>query len=120
MILFSWDKVRKYSKGSNNNILKVMFSITWPYILPTRSQRKHNKYYDIDFYGHSYLKNPEDLLVRRDLPPKILVEYIMLAARRNYADFIITGDSTLDSRLAEPTNNELLTTIDGKIHFAYE
>jgi hypothetical protein len=120
MILFSWDKVRKYAKGSNNNILKIMFSITWPYILPTKAQRKINRYYDIDFYGHSFLINPEDLLVRRDLPQKVLVEYIMLAARRNYADFMITGNSTLDSRLAEPTTNKLITTIDGKLHFAYE
>lgn len=120
MVLFSWDKVRKHSRGSNNNLLKIMFAITWPDILPSKVQRKNNNYYDIDFYGHSFLKNPEDLLVRRDLPPKALVEYIMLAARRNYADFMITGDSTLDSRLVEPTKNELLTTIDSKIHFAYE
>jgi hypothetical protein len=120
MVVYSWDKVKYYAKGSNNNILRIMFAITWPQILPTKRQRTINKYYDIDFYGHSFLKNPEDLLVRRDLPPKTLVEYIMLASKRNYADFMITGDATLDARLAFPTDNKLLTTIDGKIHFAYE
>jgi len=120
MILFSWEKIKQTSRNSNQDILKIMFSITWPYILPTKRQRKINKYYDYDFSGFSFLINPEDLLVRKDLPPKVLVEYIMLASRRSYADYIITGDATLDCRLANPTKNELLKTIDGKIHFAYE
>lgn len=120
MILFSWDTVKRVSKKSNNNILKIMFAITWPSTLVTERQKKLNKYYNYDFSGFSYLINPEDLLVRRDLPPKVLVEYIMLASRRSYADYIITGDATLDSRLANPTDNELLTTKNGRIHFAYE
>jgi hypothetical protein len=120
MILFSWEKVKSVSAGSNRNILKIMEAITWPVTLPTKNQRKYNKYYDYNFTGFSYLINPEELLIRSDLPPKTLVEYIMLASRRSYAEYIITGDSRLDCRLASSTENKLTTTIDGKLHFAYE
>tara|TARA_R110000772_G_scaffold66361_1_gene147870 strand:- start:66323 stop:66688 length:366 start_codon:yes stop_codon:yes gene_type:complete len=121
MILFDWHKVRLIADYKNGNIIKIMHAITWPVFLPTRYQRRLNPFYDYDFSGHSFLLSPEKLLERRDVPLAKRVEYISLAARRCYADYLITEDATLDYRLVKgPIENELITVKTNRVVFDYE
>lgn len=122
MILFDWKKVKRRAKGSKKDIILIISSITWPYILPTKRQLKINKFYNQEFTGISFLLNPEELLDSRNLQNYEVVEYITLAARRSLAEYWYSRDKTLDCRLAPfvPTNNKLLTVKDNKIHFAFE
>lgn len=121
MILFDWFKVKLVGKRKVDNIINIMHAITWPNELPSKKARRINPYFDIDFSGHSYLLNPESLLERRDIPASKIVEYIELASRRSYAEYLLTRDRTLDYRLVNrPIENELITTINNRVVFNYE
>lgn len=121
MILFNWRKVKLLADDSISNVLLIMHTIVWPYELPTTRQRKVNPYYGIDFSGHSFLINPEPILLQRNIPAVKRVEYISLASRRCYADFRITRDKTLDYRLVKgPIENELITVKTNRVVFNYE
>jgi len=121
MILFNWRKVKLIADYKLGSIMLIMHAITWPVLLPTRIQRLNNPYYEHDFSGHSYLLQPEKLLVRKDIPLKDRVEYISLAARRSYAEYLLSGDTTLDCRLVKrPTENQLITAKNNRVVFNYE
>lgn len=122
MILFDWNKVKSRARGSKKDTILIISSITWPYTLPTKRQRRLNRFYDEEFQGISFLLNAEELLESRNLSNYKIVEYITLAARRSLADYLYCKEKTLDCRLAPflPTNNELLTIKNDKIHFAFE
>jgi|LakMenEpi03Aug12_release.lakeMendotaPanAssembly.Ray.scaffolds.fasta_scaffold45813_5 hypothetical protein len=123
MILFDWEKVRTQSNGKISAVIQIISAITWPEVLPTRRQIMVNKFYGKDFSGNSFLLNPEDLLNKKyELKPKDIVEYIMLASKRCYADYLITAKTTLDARLVPYTvsGNELLTIANNEIYFKYE
>lgn len=121
MILFDWAKVKRHAK-SKKDIILIISSITWPYDLPTKKQRSLNKFYDMQFDGDSFLLHPELLLQERALSNFKIVEYITLAARRSYAEYLYGRKRTLDCRLAPfiPTDNELLTVKNSQIYFAFE
>lgn len=70
----------------------------------------------------SFLLNPEKLLQERALRNSEIVEYITLAARRPLSEYLYSGKTSLDCRLAPfiPTENKLLTTKNSQIYFAYE
>lgn len=121
MILFDWGKVKRHAKDKKDVIL-IISSLTWPYILPTKRQRKLNKFYDMQFDGDSFLINPDLLLQERSLSNYKIVEYITLASRRSYPEYLYSRKKTLDCRLAPfiPTDNELLTIKNNQIYFAFE
>jgi|AntAceMinimDraft_5_1070358.scaffolds.fasta_scaffold00600_23 hypothetical protein len=121
MILFDWHKVKFHADGKASNIMLIMHAITWPYVLPSYRMRKVNPFYDIDFNGHSFLLDPERFLNRRDVPLTKRVEYVSLASRRCYAEYLLSGEKTLDCRLVKrPIDNELLTVKTNRVCFAYE
>ena len=123
MIQFDWKRVKKLANGNNIEIIKIMSSITWSEAAPTKQQRRLNPYYWKDFNGISFLAEPEKLLIKKyELPVRDIVEYIALASRRSLAEYLLTGDTTLDIRLAPfiPEQNQLLTITNNIVHFKYE
>ncbi|NDD82986.1 hypothetical protein EBZ38_01705 [bacterium] len=123
MILFDWEKIRSDSKGKIGAIIQIISAITWPEVLPTKRQLIVNKFYGKDFSGNSFLLNPESLLNKKyELKAKDIVEYIMLASKRSYADYLITGNRTLNVRLLPYViaSNELITIKNNEIYFKYE
>jgi len=123
MILFDWEKIRSDSKGKIGTIIQIISAITWPEVLPTKRQLIVNKFYGKDFSGNSFLLNPESLLNKKyELKAKDIVEYIMLASKRSYADYLITGNRTLNVRLLPYViaSNELITIKNNEIYFKYE
>jgi len=123
MIQFDWKRVKRLAKGDNIEIIKIMSAITWPEVAPTKQQKRLNPYYWKDYDGISFLVEPEKLLIKKyELPVKQIVEYIALASRRSLAEYLLTGDTTLDIRLAPfiPEVNQLLTITNNIVHFKYE
>mgnify|MGYP005666635745 CR=1 FL=1 len=121
MILFDWEKVKRKSKSKKDMILAIS-AITWPNELPTKRLKKLNRFYNEQFPGLSFLLNPEALLAERLLTNYEIVEYITLAARRSFAEYLYSGKTSLDCRSAPfiPTTNQLLTTKNSQIYFAFE
>jgi len=84
------------------------------------------KYYNTDFSGHSFLVNPEYLLMfRYKWKDKELADYIGLASFRNSGEYKVTGKLTLNlshSPMGKDAlnNNRLLRIVQNEIHFLYE
>jgi hypothetical protein len=120
MIFFDLDKLKRLN--NNRQMLLAFKSITYPTPLPSKYQARINKFLYQDFSGSSFMLNPEKLCEEyRATSPTEVVEYIILAGRRSYAEYLLTGDSSLDKLIAPfiPTNNRLLTITD-KIYFKHE
>ena len=80
----------------------------------------------VDYSGDSFLINPKLLLRNRKNHKDIhIVEYIGLASLRNYSDYVVTSNKTLDLLACVGKedlikNNSLLHIADGKVYFKYE
>jgi hypothetical protein len=121
MILFDWKKAKQKARN-NKDIILIISAITWPNALPSRKARSVNRFFDYQFPGMSFLIDPESLLQERALKNSEIVEYITLAARRPLSEYLYSGKTSLDCRLAPfiPTDNKLLTTKNSQIYFAFE
>ena len=100
-------------------------------MLVTRAIPK-NKYDDIykyaskHFNGESFIVHPDVLLhnsYKHDY--REIAQYLALASLRPYADYLVTGDTTLDLLQCEVDqelfkDNSLLHIKKGKVHFLYE
>lgn len=122
MIQFDWSKIRKDSGGTDKGVILAISALTYPTAMPSQRQLWDNPKFYKDYYGISFLLNPEELLSKKyELPNNVLVEYIALASYRSLADYYLTGNKALDIRVAPfiPKNNQLLT-INNAVHFKYE
>jgi len=121
MIRYSWKKIYKKTGRSSKAIVEA-FRIH----VTKRTRDKYNKYLWADFTGDSYMLNPYELLTFSfKYTAKQLAQYIILASYRNYIDYKLLRDKTLDIRLSPITKkqllkNPLLTIENNKIHFYYE
>lgn len=125
MIFFDAKKIQNTLGRSPRDIILILRSIMQNN-MPKNKYDPLLKYYYKDFSGKSYLINPEFLVVYAfKYTNKEIMEYILLAARRNYGNYIMDGDASLDffhSPVGEViiNNNRLLKLVDGRIHFYYE
>lgn len=129
MLLFNWKKVFRISKGNLNTCLNIMRTITYKPTPKNKYDSAYN-YSDIDFTGESYLVNAEKLFENAyRYTEREIGTYISLAAARNLANFLATGDTTIDTLLLpedeiifeEIDNNRLLSVDEeGKLHFLFE
>lgn len=85
------------------------------------------RYYDkIDFSGDSYLLKPEKLLwAFHNCNQVDAANYLMLASRRNYAEYLNTGDLTLPLKyinipIDRLETNSLIDIKGTNIHFLLE
>lgn len=123
MIYYDWSRIMRATKGRSKSIVAALESLL---PRPKTYKAKAYKLSGIKFTGTSFLLNPEDLIEKAWLWGYTnTANYIGLASLRNTANYIMTGDKTLDivyspipiDRLKE---NKLLTIKDDKIYFYYE
>ncbi|HAW05701.1 MAG TPA: hypothetical protein DCW83_13525 [Saprospirales bacterium] len=125
MLFYDWKKMFKVSEG-NPLVLYTLFKMI------TNKEIPRNKYDDIykfagkQFNGESYIIHP-DVLLHNSYKHSYreIAQYLALASMRPYADYIVTGEPTLDLQQCEVDqeffeNNSLLHIENDKIHFLYE
>ena len=125
MLFYDWKKMFEAAEG-NPLALFVIFKMLVTNAIPRNKFDDIYKYAGKHFNGESFLIHPDVLLhnaYKHDY--RDIAQYIALASIRPYADYLVTGDTTLDLLQCEVDqelfeNNSLLTVKDGKVHFLYE
>lgn len=124
MILFNWEKVYKESGGKATKILAILdYIVNKP--LPVNLQDPVARLAGIKWEGKSFLINPKPLLTERYYTAIERAQYLGVASRRNYGEFLMFGKITLDliqSPLNKDTikNNRLLSIEGNKVIFKWE
>lgn len=126
MLLFNWKKIYETAKGNPTAIVLIVKMLTFKEI-PRNKYDKIYSYVNVDFSGDSFMLHPDVLLLNAYKYDNYEVsQYFALASIRSYADYLASGEVTLDSfELSIDENlykdNRLLSIDDdGKIHFLYE
>jgi len=120
VVLYSWSKILAEADRLSDIIL-IMRSLAWPVPLYTEKQKRIRQLASKDYSGYCFLIDPVRILAA-EVSNLDKVNYIKLASKRNYANYLLTGDTTLDCRLVKelPVESQLLTTKNNRISFAYE
>jgi len=125
MIRYSLKKILKKAGTSSKRIL-LAFKAHASSRMPRNRFDPIYAYSQMDFSGESYMLNPHELIEYSfKWKPKEVAQYIGLASYRNYSEYILNNDKTLDlfhSPVDQDTinNNSLLRIHNGRIHFYYE
>ena len=125
MLFYDWKKMFEAAEGSPLALF-VIFKMLVTNAIPRNKFDDIYKYAGKHFNGESFLIHPDVLLhnaYKHDY--RDIAQYLALASIRPYADYLITGEPTLDLLQCEVDqelfeDNSLLTVKDGKIHFLYE
>ena len=125
MLFYDWKKMFEAAEG-NPLALFVIFKMLVTNAIPRNKFDDIYKYAGKHFNGESFLIHPDVLLhnaYKHDY--RDIAQYIALASIRPYADYLVTGEPTLDLLQCEVDqelfeDNSLLTIKDGKVHFLYE
>jgi len=125
MLFYDWEKIFNASQGKGSD----MFAIVKMMYLKEVPKNKYDKLYKFStksFIGTSFLVHPDVLLYNAYKHSfREIAQYLALASLRPYADYAITGETTLDLDLVEiPVelfyDNSLLYIEDDRLHFLYE
>jgi len=126
MITFNWKKIFKASNQKPSECIRIISMLTYKNIPANRYDPLY-KYRVYNFSGISFLINPEELLYNAGkFTNKQVIAYISLASLRSLAEYLLTGEKTLDLfHVPEGLqqylkNNRLLNVKDGRVHFLYE
>ena len=121
-LFYSWPKIKKYSNGKVQ-VIKAIYQSMLQDANPSFGRRTYDK---IDFTGDSYLLKPEKLLTAFHSYNQVdAANYLMLASRRSYAEYLLTGENSLPLKyIAIPQHklekNSLITIKGTDIHFLLE
>jgi len=126
IFLYDWKKI--FDTADKNPLsIFVIFRMMVEGQIPKNKYDKIFEYSKKTFVGESFLINPEDLLFYSyKYSYREIAQYLALASLRSYADYLATGDASLDLRKVEVDrelfeDNRLLYIIDDKkLHFMYE
>ncbi len=119
---YSWPRIKKYS-GNKVQTIRTIFESILDIPRPAVGRLKYD---EIDFSGDSYLLNAFGLYDAFRYGNQVdAANYLMLASYRNYAEYQVTGDTTLPLKYINiPTErlkqNSLITIRDNNIHFLME
>jgi len=108
-IFFSWEDIRRYAKDDVYKVHKIF------------KNREYKK-----FPGYSFLLRPDALISEHSLYTLEVVQYIYLAARRNYFDAKFLHNSRLSTFFIREENldkikqNRLLSIVGTEIIFKHE
>ena len=125
MLFYDWEKMFDTAEG-NPKIMYTLLKMVYLKEIPKNRHDKLYKYAGKSFIGTSFLVHPDVLLYNAyKYSYREIAQYLALASLRPYADYAITGDTTLDLNIVEiPVNlfndNSLLRVRAGKVHFKYE
>ena len=122
VLLYDWTKIKKFSSG-NVQLIKSIYQSMMGDPRPSKLRRTFD---EIDFSGDSFILNPEKLMwAFHNANQKDAANYLMLASRRNYAKYLITGDNTLPVKyinipIATLEQNSLIEIVGTDIQFLME
>ena len=125
MLFYDWKKMFEASEG-NPLALFIIFRMIVTKAIPKNKYDDIYKYAGKHFTGESFLVHPDVLLYNSyKYSYREIAQYLAVASMRPYADYAITGDTTLDLLQCEIETeffegNSLLRIEDGKVHFLYE
>lgn len=118
----------KYLESVSSNTISFIDTLRYYYhqrmVVPPRGVSK--KFRRALMKGHSFLLNPSSLFEDRTTDPSYIVQYIKLAARRDYAMYKLYNITYLDLTLypdidkLKILHNPLLTIAGTKLYFKYE
>ena len=95
MILFDWKKILNASKGKERTIMKIIDYLTYH----TVPKSKKDELYELirwDYYGASFLRNPEKLLENQyKYRLEFCSQYVALASLRNLGLYKLTKEVRL-------------------------
>jgi hypothetical protein len=125
MLFYDWEKIFRTSEGNPQtmySIVKMMYLNE----IPENKYDKLYKYAQKSYVGGSFLLHPDVLLYNAYKHSyREIGQYLALASLRPFADYITTGETTLDLTVCEVpvelfTENSLLRIEDNKVYFLYE
>jgi hypothetical protein len=125
MLFYDWEKIFDTSEG-NPKTMYTLLKMVYLKEIPANKYDKLYKYSTKSFIGTSFLVHPDVLLYNAyKYSYREIAQYVALASLRSYADYAITGDTTLDLNLVEIpvelfNENSLLRVKNDKVHFKYE
>jgi len=125
MLFYDWKKMFEAAEGSPLALF-VIFRMLVTGAIPINKYDNIYKYTGKHFNGESFIIHPDVLLHNAyKYEYREIAQYLALASLRPYADYLVTGEPTLDLLLCEVDqelfeDNSLLHIKDGKIHFLYE
>jgi hypothetical protein len=123
-LFFNLDVLESEAKGDSQ---KFLAQLEYFYKgVTTPSNKSKYKPSRKSLRGYSYLLNPAPLFLINDVDILYIVQYIKLAARRDFALFKFHGSITLDLSyfpdldLNKIKTNPLLKVVNKHIHFKFE
>ena len=125
MLFYDWKKMFEASEG-NPLALFIIFRMIVTKAIPKNKYDDIYKYAGKHFAGESFLVHPDVLLYNSYKHEyREIAQYLAIASMRPYADYLVTGDTTLDLLQCEVEteffeDNSLLHIENGKVHFLYE
>ena len=125
MLFYDWKKMFEASEG-NPLALFIIFRMIVTKAIPKNKYDDIYKYAGKHFTGESFLVHPDVLLYNSYKHEyREIAQYLAIASMRPYADYLVTGDTTLDLLQCEVEteffeDNSLLHIENGKVHFLYE
>ena len=125
MLFYDWKKMFEAAEGSPLAVF-IIFKMLVTRAIPKNKYDDIYKYASKHFNGESFIVHPDVLLhnsYKHDY--REIAQYLALASLRPYADYLVTGDTTLDLLQCEVDqelfkDNSLLHIKKGKVHFLYE
>lgn len=122
MIKFSWDKLISLCDYNDIKMYRVLQYSCGIYVEKITKGEKQIALKYLKKKG-SYIKNLSAVLLDTRSTTIDKLQYIQLAARRDYFDYVYLEDVTLSRVFAtdcDITNNKLLELKKSRIHFKYE
>ena len=125
MLLYDWNKIFEVTKGTPSSIYLVIKLLVNKEI-PRNKHDKIFKFANLDFSGNCFLVHPDILLYHAyKYSFRDIAQYVALASLRSLADYLATGDKTLDLLLCELDrelfkDNSLLHIKRNRLYFKYE
>ena len=118
----------EYLDSIATNTLSYIYTLRYFYekrmVVPPPGVSK--KFRRASMIGKSFLLNPKDLFNDRSTDPSYIVQYIKLAARRDYAMYKVFSITHLDLTLypdidrSKISHNPLLKIAGNRLYFKYE
>ena len=125
MLFYDWKKIFETSQGSPSAMF-IIFKMMQEDAIPANKFDRIYKYASKTFTGESFLVHPDVLLYNSYKHSyREIAQYLAVASMRPYADYLVTGDTTLDLLQCEIEqeffeDNSLLRVDNDKVHFLYE
>lgn len=121
-LFYNWPKIKKHSNG-NVQTIRTIYESMMETDRPALGRRKYDS---MDFSGDSFFLKPDWLLWAFQNANQVhAANCLFLASRRNYAEYLLTGDATLPIKyvnipIEQLKLNSLIEIRDNNIHFILE